>query len=72
MGRKDRIRIFVTNLSKYVEGCLIGEYVELPIPRDKFQEVLNRIHVDRQHKYFISDYESLFSNLHISVFSSIA
>lgn len=72
MGRKDKIRIFVTNLSKYVEGCLVGEYVELPIPWDKFQEVLNRIHVDAQHEYFISDYESLFSNLHISEFSSIA
>ena len=73
MGRKDRIRIFVTNLSEYVSGCLIGEYVELPIPWDKFQEVLNRIGIDEQHEeYFISDYESLFSNLHISEFSSIA
>ena len=72
MGRKDRIRIFVTNLSEYVSGCLIGEYVELPIPWDKFQEVLTRIGIDEQHEYFISDYESLFSNLHISEFSSIA
>ena len=46
--------------------------MELPIPWDKFQEVRNRIHVDAQHEYFISDYESLFSNLHISEFSSIA
>ena len=73
MGRKDRIRIFVTNLSQYVAGCLVGEYVELPIPWDKFQEVLNRIGIDEQHEeYFISDYDSLFSNLHISEFSSIA
>ena len=49
MGRKDRIRIFVTNLSQYVAGCLVGEYVELPIPWDKFQEVLNRIGIDEQH-----------------------
>ena len=73
MGRKDRIRIFVTNLSQFVAGCLVGEYVELPIPWDKFQEVLNRIGIDEQHEeYFISDYDSLFSNLHISEFSSIA
>ena len=73
MGRKDRIRIFVTNLSQYVAGYLVGEYVELPIPWDKFQEVLNRIGIDEQHEeYFISDYDSLFSNLHISEFSSIA
>lgn len=72
MGRKDRIRIFVTNLSEYVSGCLIGEYVELPIPWDKFQEVLNRIGIDEQHEeYFISDYESLFSNLHISEYAGI-
>ena len=73
MGRKDRIRIFVTNLSQYVAGCLVGEHVELPIPWDKFQEVLNRIGIDEQHEeYFISDYESLFSNLHISEYASIA
>ena len=72
MSRKERIRVFVTNLSEYVGGCLIGEYVELPVPWDKFQEVLNRIHVDTQHEYFISDYESLFSNLHISEYASIA
>lgn len=72
MGRKDRIRIFVANLSEYVSGCLIGEYVALPIPWDKFQEILARIGIDEQHEeHFISDYESLFSNLHISEFSSV-
>ena len=72
MGRKDRIRIFVTNLSKYVAGVLVGEYVELPIPWDKFQAVLNRIGIDGEHEeYFISDCECLFSNLHIGEFSSI-
>ena len=72
MGRKDRIRIFVTNLSAYVSGCLIGEYVELPVPWDKFQEVLTRIGIDECHEeYFISDYDCLFANLYISEHASI-
>ena len=52
MGRKDRIRIFVTNLSAYVSGCLIGEYMELPVPWDKFQEVLTRIGIDEYHEEY--------------------
>ena len=40
-----RIRIFVTNLGRYNEGCLMGEWVKLPIPEDKLQEVLDQGHL---------------------------
>lgn len=68
-----RISIYLTNLGKYVEGCLMGEWVKLPVNKDKLQDVLTRIGIDGQQyeEYFISDYESLFSNLHISEYSSI-
>lgn len=68
-----RISIFLTNLGKYNEGYLIGEWVKLPVPKDKLDDVLCRIGIDGQQyeEYFISDYESLFSNLHISEYSSI-
>ena len=67
-----RISIYLTNLGKYVEGCLIGEWVKLPVDKDKLQEVLDRIGINQQYEeYFITDYETLLSNLHISEYASI-
>ena len=40
--------------------------------KEKLQEVLDHIHADAQHRHFVNDYDSLFGNLHISKFSSIA
>lgn len=69
---RERIAIYLTNLGRYNEGCLMGEWVKLPIPKDKLQEVLDRIGINEQYEeYFISDYETLFANLHISEYSSI-
>ena len=68
-----RISIYLTNLGKYVEGCLVGEWVKLPVDKDKLQDVLDRIGINEQYEeYFISDYETLFANLHISEYSSIS
>ena len=68
-----RISIFLTNLGKYNEGCLIGEWVKLPVPKDKLEDVLCRIGINQEYEeYFITDYESLLSNLQISEYSSIA
>jgi antirestriction protein len=67
-----RLKIFLTNLGKYNEGCLMGEWVKLPVPEDKVEAVLHRIGINDQYsEYFISDYESLFSNLHISEYAGI-
>ena len=70
---RERIAIYLTNLGKYNEGCLIGEWVRLPVDKDKLQEVLDHIGIDGQQyeEYFISDYEALLSNLHISEYASI-
>ena len=70
---RERIAIYLTNLGRYNEGYLMGEWVKLPIPKDKLQEVLDRIGINEQYEeYFISDYETLFANLHISEYSSIS
>lgn len=67
-----RISIYLTNLGKYVEGCLIYELVKLPIDNEKLDEVLTRIGINKQYEeVFISDYETTLSNLHISEYSSI-
>ena len=67
-----RISIFLTNRGEYVEGCLIGEWVKLPVPEDELVAVLRRIGVnEHSQSYFISDYEGLFCNLHISEYAGI-
>ena len=68
-----RIAIYLTNLEKYVEGCLVYELVKLPIDKEKLQDVLDHIGIDGQQyeEVFISDYESTLSNLHISEYASI-
>ena len=68
----ERIAIYLTNLGRYNEGCLMGEWVKLPVNTDKLQEVLDRIGINEQYEeYFISDYETLFANLHINEYSSL-
>lgn len=53
------MRIYLTNLGKYNEGELVGEWVDLPIEKENLQEVFKRIGIDRKQyeEYFITDYE---------------
>lgn len=68
----ERLCIYLTNLGRYNEGCLMGEWVKLPLPEDKLETVLARIGIDDQYEeYFISDYESIFDNLYIGEYTSI-
>ena len=53
------IKIFLTNLGKYNEGDLVGEWVTLPV--DDFQPILDRIGIDEEYEeWFITDYEAPF------------
>lgn len=54
------LKIFLTNLGKYNEGELVGEWVDLPTTRDEMKEVFNRIGVGKPpyEEYFITDYDS--------------
>ena len=54
------LKAFVTNLGKYNEGVLCGEWVYFPIDEDEFSEkILPDIGVDgkRYEEWFITDYE---------------
>lgn len=52
------LKIYLTNLGKYNEGEIIGEWVDLPIYEEDLVKVLNSIGVDEEHEeYFITDYE---------------
>ena len=37
------LRGFLTNLGKYNEGDLVGEWVDLPIDEDELEDVFKRI-----------------------------
>ena len=61
-------KIYLTNLGKYNEGELIGEWVELPATDDELEEVKARIGISDEpdengnyyEEYFITDYENDF------------
>ena len=52
------MKIYLTNLGKYNEGELIGEWVELPVSQEELKEVFERIGINEEYEeYFITDYE---------------
>lgn len=52
------MKIFLTNLGKYNEGELIGEWVELPSSQEELKKVFERIGINEEYEeYFITDYE---------------
>lgn len=52
------MKIFLTNLGKYNEGELVGEWVELPVSQGELQEVFDHIGINEEYEeYFITDYE---------------
>lgn len=63
------LKIYVTNLSKYNEGVLVGEWVSLPC--EGLEEVLDKISNNGNGELFISDYETDISNLKISEYDDI-
>lgn len=52
------LNVFITNLNKYNNSELVGEWVDLPIAQNKLEKILKKIIGDDE--YFISDYESDF------------
>jgi len=53
------INVFITNLGKYNEGYLIGEWIALPIDPEELQEAFKRILINEEYEeYFITDYET--------------
>jgi len=60
------LEAYVTNLGRYNEGCLDGEFLKLPATTEDVQALLKRIHVDgvRYEEIFITDYETDISGLY--------
>ncbi len=51
------ISVFITNLAKYTEGELVGQWVTLPLPEEELDKVIEEILGDEE-EYFITDYET--------------
>ena len=54
------LEAYVTNLGKYNEGYLVGEYLAFPSTTEEVQALLKRISIDgvRYEEIFITDYET--------------
>lgn len=51
------INVYITNLAKYNEGYLVGDWVTLPLPPEELDDVITEILGDDE-EYFIADYET--------------
>lgn len=64
------IKGYITNLGKYNEGELIGEWITFPIDDDELDEVLKRIGINEEYEeYFFTDWEAY--GLNIGEYASI-
>ena len=66
------INIFITNLGKYNEGELVGEWVKLPVSEEELKAVFERIGINEVYEeHFITDYETDVDNFEIGEYDSI-
>ena len=66
------LNIFVTNLGKYNEGELVGEWLELPAAKNVVQKTFKNIGLNEAYEeFFISDYDSDIENLEIDEYAAI-
>lgn len=67
-----KINAFVTNLGKYNEGQLVGEWVSFPTTREEMQAVFDRIGINDQYEeYFITDYDINIPNMKLGQYESV-
>jgi len=56
---------YITNLGKYNEGALVGEWVKFPTTYDEIQKVFERIGIGKEYEeWFITDYDCYVDGLH--------
>lgn len=66
------MRIYLTNLGRFTEGELVGEWVDLPISNEELQKVFARIEINEKYEeYFITDYETDLNGIEISEYSNL-
>ena len=67
------LNIFITNLGKYTEGTLQGEWVNLPATETELEAVYERIGINEEYEeMFITDYETDIDGLSVGEYDSIS
>lgn len=52
------LRAYITNLGRYNEGELVGQWVDFPCDEDDFEEILEEIGINENYEeWFVTDYE---------------
>ena len=52
------MKIFITNLTEYNQGRLVGQWVELPCTEDELKDIMSR-HRILDEEYFITDSDAI-------------
>lgn len=73
------LRIYLTNLGKYNEGQLIGEWVDLPCTDEELEAVKERIGISDEpdengnyyEEWFITDYESDIQGVEVGEYDNL-
>lgn len=66
------LNIFITNLGKYNEGELVGEWVKLPVSEEELESVFERIGINEEYEeHFITDYETDITGLKVGEYDNI-
>lgn len=57
-ANSSEFKAYITNLGKYNEGDLVGQWVSFPISESDFESVLDEIGIDDEHEeWFVTDYD---------------
>lgn len=66
------LNIYLTNLGKYNEGQLVGEWLELPATDEEIEAVKSRIGINEHYEeWFITDYETDCDGLTVGEFDNL-
>lgn len=66
------LRIYLTNLGKYNEGVLVGQWVTLPVDNEELEAIKQRIGINQYYEeMFITDYESDIDGVSVGEYDNI-
>lgn len=66
------LKIYLTNLGKYNEGILQGEWLELPCTEEELEACKERIGInDEYEEWFITDYETDVNGLKVGEYDNL-
>ena len=61
MIKVNELSAYITNLGKYNEGYLVGEWITFPITNKELEEVFERIGINEEYEeYFITDFDNTY------------